>query len=269
MARSSTNQVMSLDKLVVNALKDKMPHTRYTLTVLRTPQYEKQISDFEKILIKSGKIIKTDDKPEEISKIQVDVNEKFYTNKGSGSNEDESTVKIVKKAETSATSNYEQQTTTGLEWGAGTNIGAQFGLPQVGIQLSGGGSTSFKKTNQTTITESTTTSSTVGQESHHEETVNIPPGHQVKVEMTSYRVKYQLNYTMEYKVQKAEDIRIRYTSIMLCCGLFSSGATLTAANLLKFMPNYRQDEEHVYFTQQGCLRWVADRMEVKKKLELV
>ena len=56
---------------------------------------------------------------------------------------DETKVTIVKKSENSKAYSYEQQTTSGLEWGAGANLGAQFGLPQVGVGATGGLNASF------------------------------------------------------------------------------------------------------------------------------
>ena len=59
---------------------------------------------------------------------------------------------------------------------------------------------SFKKYNEKSKTNSTTKTSTIGQESHHEEEVEVPPGLKVTVTMTTYRVRYQLEYSMEYTV---------------------------------------------------------------------
>ena len=193
----------------------------------------------------------------------MDVNEKFYTNHG-GQKEDETKVTIVKKSENSEAYSYEQQTTSGLEWGGGANLGAQFGLPQVGVGLSGGLNASFKKLSEYLKKDSTTKTTTVGQESHHEETVEIPAGHKVTVKMTSYRVRYKLDYTMEYRVPKSVCVVVRYHC---CCGLCSQSSRLTAARILKKMPNFMDDpkKNYVYFTQKGTLGWVADRMEVVKE----
>ena len=262
----SAELVLSMDILVERALSNK-PNMRGTPTVLKTFNYDTQKTDFENLLVRSGKITKTEE-PEEISKIQVDVNEKIYSNQGSSGDGDKTTVSIIKRAESSERYNYEQQTTKGLQWGAGTNLGAQFGLSSVGVGPSAGlgVNAGFKKTNQTTTTESTTTTNKTGQESNHTEAVTIPPGYKVKVSMTSYRVKYRLVYSMEYKVEKIKDIRVRYKSSIDCLGLCSLGATLTAEELLRYMPDYRMDERYVYFTQKGSLTWMADRVEVDKTL---
>ena len=253
------------------ALKDK----RLGAKLVRTPHYEVLKSEFESSLVRDARIVddeKTNNpRPVVVSKILVDVNEKIYDNRAGTGKTDATTVKIVKKLETGEAFSYEQETTSGLEWGAGTNIGAQFGLPSVGgiggpsVNLSGGLNASFKKTKSTTTTESTTKTSTVGQESHHEETVEIPPGCKVKVTMTSYRIKYKLEYTMEYKVPKSRQLQVRY-NIACCLALCYPSITLTAEDILKYMPGFHVVGQYVIFRQKGWLKWVADRMEVDKEI---
>ena len=61
-------------------------------------------------------------------------------------------------------------------------------------------------------------------QSHHEEKVKIPPGKKVTVKMTSYRVRYKLQYTMEYKIFKEAYIRVRIDT----CGGLGNKRYLTA-----------------------------------------
>ena len=49
-------------------------------------------------------------------------------------------------------------------------------------------------------------------------------------------------------------------------GLCFHTVYVTASQLLQPLPGYRDDEEFVYFTQEGELRWIADRMVVRKTL---
>ena len=253
---------LTVRKLVNDAVKSKHP----IITWLERPNCEEQVKIFEDVLLRSAKIVSSG-KPQEISKIQVDVNEKIYSNNGDGSDDDESTVRIVKSSEISQGRNYEQQTTNGFKWGAGTNVGVQFGLPQVGVGLKASVDTSFKKKKETTIKESITTENKVGQESHHEESLTIPPGHKVIVNMTSYRIKYRMDYTMEYKIPRSCTIRVKYW-LFYCCGLlFPVFSTISVAYILRSMPEFKEDDEYVTFTQQGSLTWFADRMEVTKTAE--
>ena len=256
-------KTFTIDRLVNSALRERFgPGARK----VNSPFYEQQKRSFEEVLLRNSWITSSR-KPQEISKIQVDVNEKIYSNNGDGRSKstdgDNSKVTIVKSSEVSEGFNYQQATSSGLEWGAGANIGAQFGLPQVGIGMSGGASTNFTKTSSTTTTESHSKENKIGQQSHHEESVIIPPGHKVTVTMTSYRIKYQLEYTMKYTVLKSSSMYVRYYTSW-SCGLCSISCNLDATHLLHSLPDYREEGQFVSFTQQGHLTWFADRMEVDK-----
>ena len=201
--------------------------------------------------------------PEQISKNTVDVNEKIYTN-NEGS-VDETSVKIFKCVENSEGHNYQEITTKGVQWGGSANVGLQFGLPQVGVGGGGSVGASFQRQLTTTLVREEKKENRVKLQSHHEETVKIPPGKRVVVKMTSFRVRYKLDYTMEYKMSKSTQIRIRVDTCgiglpLMCMTLLP----VTASQLMQPLPGYREDEEFVYFTQEGELRWIADRMEVKK-----
>ena len=152
--RVQHQQKFTIDHLVDEALRFRSgyPAARCTNTWF----CDQQKNAFQDVILRSAKIAGSKKPAQELSKIQVDVNEKIYTNNGRGRSRDagsdgpggdKSTVKIVKTTEVSNGYNYEQQTSSGIEWGAGTNVGAQFGLPQVGVGVSVGASASFKKTN--------------------------------------------------------------------------------------------------------------------------
>ena len=259
MRRRNTSEKIEWDDLLRSALRASYGRTAR----LRTTRWSKE--DKKQFLVSVFKDAKniSDREPEEISKIMVDVNEKVYSNYRG--NEDETTVKIMKSVENTEGHSYSASTTKGVEWGGGVDIGLQFGMPQVGINASAGGNFKYKRTKTQTVTEETTKTNKVQSQSHHEETLKIPPGVKVVVKMTSYRVRYKLPYTMEYKVPKFEGIPVSYDpcGLGLCC---NSTGFLTAVQLLHTLPGYREDDDYVYFTQEGELRWIADRMEVDKEI---
>ena len=252
-----TSKVIKWDDLVRNAAKEKygqriQMRTSYVLNTSKEAFIHKLFSDAKNI---------NPEEPEEISRNTVDVDEKIYYNNSGG--EDETTVKIVNCIENSEGQNYITSTTKGVEWGASASLGLQFGLPQVGSSASGSVGGSFKRINTQTTTKEETKTNKVERQAHHEETVKIPPGKKADVKMTSYRVRYKLHYTMEYKIEKEESVRCTYDP----CGLgilCASTGFLKAEELLATLPGFRVDEEFVYITQEGELRWIADRMEVKK-----
>lgn len=260
MTQTMKSKKIGWDKLLEDAAKQKYGERIRLRKAWITGQDKKKFLD---LLFSDAKCI-DDNEPEEISKIRVDVNEKVYSNDGPQQKEDdETTVKIVNTAENTEGHNYTQETTKGLEWGANANIGLQFGLPQFGTGVKGGIGGGFKKFSLETQSYQKRNENKVGQAAHHEEKVKIPAGTKVIVRMTSYRVRYKLDYTMEYKISKRKQIRISFDRLLglpCCAGI----GYIEASLLLQELPGYREDEEFVYFTQEGELRWTADRMDVKK-----
>lgn len=259
-SKSQTDNTIKWDDLLRRAAKQKYGGS---ISLRRSWLAENNKKQFLRIAFADATNI-SNNQPIEVSKTIVDVNEKVYTN--CNGSEDETSVKIVSGSENFEGHDYTVSTTKGVEWGISSNLGLQFGLPGHlvgGAQLGGQGGLGahFTRKNEKTITEETQRSSTTRSEAHHEETVKIPPGKQAVVTMTSYRVRYKLPYTMEYKVPKTTRICISYSRCL--CAITGY---LTAEELLHFLDGYRQDLENVYFTQEGELRWIADRMEVEKKI---
>ena len=190
--------------------------------------------------------------PQEISRNAVDVNEKVYYNK-EGS-EDTTTIKILSSAESTEGHNYQDTVKKGIRWGVNTNVGLQFGLPRVEVDGGVASRTSFQRQARAFEEQKL--------QSHHEEVVKIPPGKKAVVRMTSYRVRYKLEYMMEYRISKSANVRVHLNPCGI--GLFKKLVSVTASQLMELLPGYREDEEFDYFTQEGELRWIADRMEVKK-----
>ena len=198
--------------------------------------------------------------PQEISKSTVDVNEKVYTN--TGGFEDETTVKIVNSVENTEDRNYQVTTTKGVKWGLDANVGLQFGLPQVGVGGSAKLGGNYERSRAFSVTEGKSEQQKTEHQSHHEETVSIPPGKMAKLRMTTYKVRYKLEYTMEYRIAKGEGVFVR--TDMCGLGFCYYSVFVSASQLLQPLPGYREDEEFVYFTQEGELRWIADQMYVTK-----
>ena len=200
--------------------------------------------------------------PKEISANPVDVNEKVYTN--AGGDEDETTVIIVNKQENTEGRRYSETTTKGIKWGVDANVGLQFGLPQVGVGFEGKIGGNYERSRVLSVTQEKTMQQKNQQQSHHEETLSIPPGKKATLRMTAYRVRYKLDYIMEYKIAKTDGVVVRMD---LCgVGFHYSSVFVSASQLLQPLPGYGEDEEFVYFYQEGELRWIADRMVVNKTI---
>ena len=161
--------------------------------------------------------------------------------------------------------NYQQTTTKGIQWGVNANVGLQFDLPQVGVGGSGSLGANYQRSTVHTVTHEKTKKEKVEQQSHHEETLKIPPGKKVILKMTSYRVRYKLHFTTEY-IQDSQ-IRGSTSSIghvwfetVLHNRVRDSPATNAATARLSRGRGVR------LFYSRRQLRWIADRMEVKKTI---
>ena len=249
------------DDLLIQTAKEVFGRRTHVVPTFRSFATQEDKKMFLAQLFNDAKNINPRE-PEELSKNTVDVNEKIYYNNEGG--DDVTTVKIVNSIENSEGQNYQETTTKGVQWGASANVGLQFGLPQVGAGGGGGVGTNFQRQKQTTLVKEEKKENKVELQSHHEETITVPPGKKVVVKMTSYRVRYKLDYTMEYKISKSAYVRVRVDTCGV--GLCTSLMPLTASQLMQSLPGYREDEEFVYITQEGELRWIADRMEVTKTI---
>ena len=229
--------------------------------LLKSPITRNSKDSFLKRVFSSARSV-DEKEPMEISANTVDVNEKVYTN--TGGHEDETTIIIVNSQENTEGRNYRETTTKGIKWGVDANVGLQFGLPQVGGGIQGKLGGNFERSKILSVTQEKTLQEKHQQQSFHEETLSISPGKKATLQMTAYRVRYKLAYTMEYKIAKKDGVVVRMD---LCgLGLIYSSVFLTSSQLLYPLPGYREDDEFVYFFQEGELRWIADRMVVKKTM---
>ena len=89
-----------------------------------------------------------------------------------------------------------------------------------------------------------------------ESNLTVPPGHKMVVKVESYRFCREMEYTMQYKVPKSAHMQVRHSPRFM--GLSATTSNLTASQLLKTMPNFKEDELNVYFTQKGKLMWAKD-----------
>ncbi|CAI8043790.1 hypothetical protein GBAR_LOCUS24297 [Geodia barretti] len=258
--RQTKSETIEWDNLMLRTVREQFGNRARIVPSLINQQGK---NSFVSTLFKDARNINPRD-PIEISKNIVDVNEKIYCNAEGG--EDSSTVKIVNSVENTEGHNYQESVTKGVQWGANTNVGLQFGLPQVGVSASAGFGLNFQRQRSTTLVNEQKKENRVELQSHHEETVKIAPGKKVIVRMTSYRVRYKLDYTMEYKIAKINRIRVLVDTCGAGLPFCKSYVSVSAQQLLQYLPGYCEDEEFVYFTQEGELRWIADRMDVKKTI---
>ena len=236
------SECLTIDKLVLNALDS----VKKDATPQQTTEYETQKKEFEQLLFKSASV--TDDTEKEVCKIKVNENEEVHTNPGKEN-------KFAKSVTTSGSFNFEQQTTDGLVWDEGINLGPRFLRPWVTPILPG---VEYDATKEKPKDEDR-----IESKGRNESNLTVPPGHKIIVNTVTCRECHEMEYTMQFRVPKSASIQVRHSPRLM--GLSTTTTSLTASQLLKSMPNFREDEVNVYFTQKGKLMWVREYHERASK----
>ncbi len=233
------------------------------ICVVKTDDHETKVNNIDFQL----SVVAMDPKPSEKTRTIVDINMKEYINYGKVA-QDESVVQINKKSSKTEGGRYTFSSTKGVNFGFGGNIGAQV----MGAAVAGGSigiSGHYDKSKSTT--EEAEKSSTEGTEYcyNQEEKIVVPPGTRVKATITTYRMKYEIKYTIKLSVGRNEYLRMAYRNTCqrhLCCGVFRSSGWVNIRDMFSTLPNYNPDDEDetASFTQDGVLSWVGEGCSVEK-----
>ena len=146
-----------------------------------------------------------------------------------------------------------------------------------GISTSGsGGTTELQGNYRSNMTSLGIVRSEVGSESsalsiayNQEERIVIPAGKKVLVAFTTYFVEYHLRYKLEFRVPKMHTIPVKYKDFKPTCTCFPDGRTAVFIEVyyktvVHNLPEYREDSQYAYFTQEGVLSWLGESYEVTK-----
>ena len=255
----------TVDQLVESAARQKYGENIRVLT--KNFFVDRNIRAFwNRFRINSVRMI--GNKPVETRRTIADINTKTYINRGT--DQGESTVEITKKTEQSKGRSYEWSTTEGVTWGINASIGAQIagvaGPVTAGVTAGLGGSYQHQKTEQRT--ESKTTSEAFSFQYAQKETFVVPPRTKVNATITTYAVRHEQEYTVEFAFPVTTVI-IRYkVPLQRCFADFCSNrGFITASDILGGLPGYREEDGWVYFTQAGKLRWSGEGCKVDKTEE--
>lgn len=260
MTQRKKKETKTVNELVESAAKRVYGRS---IRLRKTWITDQDIANFEETLFSEAKVVDGGE-PKEHSAIPVDVNKKEYFNHQGDLQSDETVVKIIHSAESAQAYNYRHQLTNGLELGANANIGLQIGLPQIGVGASGGVGGDIKKRSSETKSHENTQQSKVGQETHHEERIQIPAGKKLIVSITTYNVRYRTVFRLEFKIAKTKQIRISFGRCLgICCCVGND--SLDASQILQELI-HREDEEFVYIQQDYELCWTTEKTEVQKNL---
>ena len=232
------------------------------IRVLKTASYETKVNNIDLQL----SVVAMEQKPSERKRTIVDINMKEYVNHGKVA-QDESIVQINKKSFKTEGDRYTFSSTKGVNFGVGSNLGAQV----MGAAVAGGSigiSGHYDKSKSTT--EETEKSSTKGYEYSYnqEEKIVVPPRTRVTATITTYRMKYEIKYTMKLSVDRNAFLQMVYKTPCqhLCFGVFRSSGYVNIRDMFSTLPNYNPEDEDetASFTQDGILSWVGEGCSVEK-----
>ena len=218
----------------------------------------------------SIRVLNREENPRAVGKTIVDIYTKEYKNYGDAdpksSNGDTTKAFVQRSSPGSTGRNYKFTSKQGIVWNMHENFGVQ--LLAIGM---GGGTVGLngdycENTHMTSQEKAASVlGHTLGFSYSQEENVTIPPGKKVVVAFTTSIIEYQLRYKLEFRLPKMDTIAVKYKKPCLGC-LFkvTNYAFIPYWSMVKNLPEYRDDGEYVYFTQEGVLSWFGESCEVNK-----
>ena len=257
MATQPPPLVTSLDALLVSTAYQK--YGRKILPII-TPITTAKLSSF--LAATSLRVVLSEETPREIRHIAADISKKEFHN--ASSERDESVLTVSKPVGDIKANSFEFFTTSGLICGSNADIGAKV----LDLSLSGGQgqAASFHSTAAVqAIPSALSTAQSFCFDYTHKEKISVPPGKTVTVVATTYAVKYAIDYTIEFSILRSWMVPIRYKTRcqqLFCCSCSSFGH-IFANELLRTLPNFREDTNFAYFTQKGTLTWVTESSKIE------
>ncbi len=267
MATYSPRPKKDTDTSTLWQLFEQAAKERYgeNIRVVKTDLFETMVNNIDLQL----SVVAMDQKPSEKTRTIVDINMKEYINYGKVA-QDESVVRINKKTSKTERDRYTFSTTKGINFGVGGNFGAQV----MGAAVAGGSigiNGHYDKSKSTTKETEKSTSEGTEYCYNREEKIVVPPGTCVKATITTYRMRYEMNYTMKLSVDRNAFLQVVYKTPCqhLCFGVFRSSGYVNIRDMFSTLPNYNPEDEDdtASFTQDGALSWVGEGCSVEKTEE--
>ena len=243
-------------------LYERAAKARYgeNIRVVKTDFYKKKVEsivdEFELSIVHKEK------EPREVKRTIVDINMKEYENHGTQL-EDESHVKMAKQTSTTKGERYTFSTTKGVDYGVDANIGLK--LVDLGIGVKANCRNSKKEETEKSSQEVYSFSY------NQEEKIIVPPGMCVKAKITTYRMKYNMDYTLKFSINRDATIPVCYrnTCQHFLFDICRSNGRVNVRDMISTLPDFiGEDEDNMAsYTQPGTLSWVGEGCSVDKKEE--
>ena len=230
------------------------------IRVIKTPYTTKQLDDlmtrFEVLSVTTA------GPPREVRRTVVDVNIKEYTNNGQKM-DDESTFKVSKQVSQSQGNRFHFSDTKGSHWDVGGNIGAQvIGMAMGGV--TGGVSAGYGRNKSSTAGVEQSSDSTASITYEQEERMKVPPGTRVRAIITSFKVKYEQQYTIKFGINSWISVPLKYKTRcqQICCGANSGAVEVT--QIVNTLPGYSLEGTKATISVVGTLSWISEGFSVDK-----
>ncbi len=209
-------------------------------------------------------IVSKEREPREVTRTVLDIVIKDYVN-GGKEGQDQTILKASKGSLIPTQKQYNFFTSNGIDFGFSNNIAAQI------MNLSVFGGTALY--NRSVTEEARFPNVAIAFNYEQEEKITVPPGKRVKAKITSYSVRYDMNYTLKFSVYRNVTVPVSYrTKCQQCCfGFCSNTGSVLANDMISVLPNYNGNDENgtASFTQTGTLSWVGEAYSVDKVEELI
>ena len=250
-------QNVTLQDFLVNAAKSRFGRN---IRVLQTLPSTIALKNFFEDLQFS--VLYHDADPTETNYTVIDVHIKEYANRSS-EEKDETVTHVSHPGSITHGNRYHFIPISGLTFNFGKDIGAQIvGLAAIGGNLG-------VKEDSTASGQHHQLSSNFNFEYKQEEKISVPPNRKVKVKVTTSTVKYEMRYTLEFKIPSSRFVNVTYFDQFqqFLCGLCRSCRPVYAADILRDLPNFREENGWCFFQQVGILTWIGENCIVDKTEE--
>ena len=153
-------------------------------------------------------------------------------------------------------------------------IGGSLNLKPQFFNMAGGGigiSGSFTKEKSQGLTSGSEQNETLSQEYQLVEQLVVPPKTKVKATIKSYAVTYEGKSVTEVSAPKWARIPVHYRTMSSrqFGGILITTGYITARELFRGRPNFREEEEMVYFVEETTVSYLGEDVEiVKEKLKV-
>ena len=272
---SSRYHNATFEDLIKYAIEDYLEENIELQSYSRT---ERGIASFCNLM--SILVLNREENPTAVGRTVVDMYTKEYKNYGvpdaKNPGQGDITQTLVHKTTPSATGRkYQFTSNQGIVWSIPENLALQ--ILAKGISTSGNGGTMELQGNyRSNMTSLSVVRSEVGSESsalsiayNQEERIVIPVGKKVLVAFTTYFIEYHLRYKLEFRVPKMHTIPVKYKDFKPICTCLPERRTAVVTEVyyktvVHNLPEYREDSQYAYFTQEGVLSWLGESYEVTK-----